>query len=129
MLKINKKVIFRKLLRILLKILIIIFILYLFYFIVFVCNDGYLSGRDTVESYVNGRFQIIRSNTDAKLLSDEKEEKILIPHIKRYYEDEDNVYIIGDEEYLILNLKKKDYKMSKNLGDFTIEEQRMFISF
>ena len=129
MLKINKKVIFRKLSRILLRILIIIFILYLFYFIVFVCNDGYLSGRDTVESYVNGRFQIIRSNTDAKLLSDEKEEKILIPHIKRYYEDEDNVYIIGDDEYLILNLKKKDYKMSKNLDDFTIEEQRMFISF
>ena len=129
MIKINKKVIFRKLSRILLRILIIIFILYLFYFIVFVCNDGYLSGRDTVESYVNGRFQIIRSNTDAKLLSDEKEEKILIPHIKRYYEDEDNVYIIGDDEYLILNLKKKDYKMSKNLDDFTIEEQRMFISF
>ena len=129
MLKINKKVIFRKLFRILLRILIIILILYLFYFIVFVCNDGYLSGRDTVESYVNGRFQIIRSNTDAKSLYDLKEVKALIPHIKKYYEDEDNVYIIGEDEYLILNLKKKDYKMSKNLNDFTIEEQRMFISF
>lgn len=129
MLKINKKVIFRKLYRILLRILIIILILYLFYFIVFACNDGYLSGRDTVESYVNGRFQIIRSNTDAKSLYDLKEVKALIPHIKKYYEDEDNVYIIGKDEYLILNLKKKDYKMSKNLNDFTIEEQRMFISF
>ena len=129
MLKINKKVIFRKLFRILLRVLIIIFILYLFYFIVFVCDDGYLSGRDTVESYVNGRFQIIRSNTDAKSLYDLKEVKALIPHIKKYYEDEDNVYIIGEDEYLILNLKKKDYKMSKNLNDFTIEEQRIFISF
>ena len=129
MLKINKKVIFRKLFRMLLRILIIILILYLFYLIVFVCNDGYLSGRDTVESYVNGRFQIIRSNTDAKSLYDLKEVKALIPHIKKYYEDEDNVYIIGEDEYLILNLKKKDYKMSKNLDDFTIEEQRIFISF
>lgn len=58
-------------------------------------NEKYPSGRDTVESYGDGTFQIVGRNPSGVFYAGEGGP--LISYVDRYYEDGDTVYIFGHE--------------------------------
>lgn len=100
-------------------------------FIIFASGDNYISGRDTIKSFGSGRYQIIGTNhydNDIKVLIDLKDEKTIESYIYNYYEREtsNNVYIIGENGYSVLNYKKEEYKQSKNLNEFNKKDQEIF---
>lgn len=99
-------------------------------------SDSYLIGRDTVQSFGNGRYQIIQLPLDTEfkkrnILSDLKENTTIESEIYVFYHDKKDsvVYIIGINGYTILKYKEEKYQQSKTLQDFTKEEQSIFISY
>jgi hypothetical protein len=120
------KTIRKTILSLLFIIIIVIILIYLLYFIIILSDNNYTSGRDTIESFGNGRFQIIRISNEKKELSDLKELKTIESDIQVYYQTENRVYIIGNNGYCILNCSEENYKQSKDLSDFAIEEQQIF---
>jgi len=101
-------------------------VIYLVIVILFMFDDGYTPGKDTYESFGNGRFQIISSNSEELYLIDLKDGKTIESDIRNYYKVDNKVYIIGIDGYCILNYAKEEYKQSKELKDFTEDEQKAF---
>ena len=100
-------------------------------------TNPYITGPDTVKSFGNGRYQIIKipASIDGKtqkfnILYDLKDDTTIESEILEFRHDEKNnlVYTFGDNGYTILNYKKEKYKQSKSCQDFTDEEQSIFFS-
>ena len=78
---------------------IILTLLILFFFSSCNSPSKYPSGKDTVESYGDGTFQIIRSHMNIQGLFFEGKGSPLIPTIDRIYETNNYAYIIGQEKH------------------------------
>ena len=91
-------------------------------------HDGYLSGRDTVQSFARGRYQIIRSPSGSISLHDLKTNIVIETEIHSKQEFDNIVYIIGNNGYCKLDYKNEEVKQSKELNDFNDEEQNIFNS-
>lgn len=124
----------KKIILILVSIVIVILLL-LYSLQLFLINnddDEYSIGRDTLKSFGNGRYQIIKFYDEnrkiEKSLYDLKENKIIVSNIYTYYERlvDNNVYLVGEDSYCILNYKKEEYMQSSNLSDFSYEQQKIF---
>lgn len=103
----------------------------------FIMADQYIIGRDTVKSFGDGRYQIIRIpiTTDEKseernLLYDLKEHITIESEIYVFQHDEEKkkVYIIGSNGYTVLKYNEERYRQSKALQDFSDEEQSILLS-
>ena len=111
------------------KILIIIIIM--FAIVVFVAflemnKTDYNIGRDTVEAFGKGRFQLLRGG-GIKSLYDCKEMQTIAYGITRYRKIKEKVYIVSEKEgYTILNYQTEEYSQSHNIDDFSHEEQDIF---
>lgn len=130
--KIKKKIIRIVLIFVLLCVLGNLFCLYL------ENTNVYISGKDTVKSFGNGRYQIIKipASIDGKtktfnVLYDLRDETAIESKILKFKHDKKNglVYILGDNGYTILKYKEEKYKQSKSFQDFTDDEQSVFSSY
>lgn len=122
------------------KIIIVIVSIFALFFILghlffFFMDNKYIIGRDTVESFGNGRYQIIRISIDKDVkerntLYDLKENTTIESDIYMFHHNKKNstVYIIGINGYTVLKYGEEGYKQSKSLQDFTDEENSLFIS-
>lgn len=80
------------------RIITVILIIFLIILLTASCsNVKYPSGRDTVESYGDGTFQIVGRNPSGVFFAGEGSP--LISYVNRYYEKGDMVYIFGHERY------------------------------
>jgi len=95
----------------------------------------YPSGRDTVESFGNGRYQIIGFHSfDGKQkqmrysLRDEKKNISIVEDIYIYNNKDKlgKVYIIGKNSYTILDYKQEKYDQTDNIANFSSDEQDIF---
>lgn len=96
----------------------------------------YPTGKDTVKSFANGRFQTIRLvTTDA---SGEMREKVTLYEYGKdtiesniYHEKsvDDIEYFLGIDGYTVLDYKNCKYKHSDNIEDFTEREKEIFEEF
>ena len=129
--KIKKKIIKTVLIFVLLCVLGNLLCLY------FEITNPYITGRDTVKSFGNVRYQIIRipASIDGEtqkfnILYDLKDDTTIESEILEFRHDEKNslVYTFGDNGYTILNYKEEKYKQSKSCQDFTDEERSIFFS-
>ena len=129
--KIKKKIIKTVLIFVLLCVLGNLLCLY------FEITNPYITGRDTVKSFGNGRYQIIRipASIDGEtqkfnILYDLKDDTTIESKILEFRHDDKNslVYTFGDNGYTILNYKEEKYKQSKSCQDFTDEERSIFFS-
>jgi len=101
------------------------------FFIVSLTDDGYATGRDTIKSFGNKRFQLIRhpfglDNYQKISLYDAKEEKTIIQDVYNYKENDSFLYITAKDIYCILDYQVEIYRCSVALNDFTLEEQKKF---
>lgn len=113
-------------------IIVIIFLAYLLQLLLIISDDDYSIGKDTIESFGNGRYQIIRfydeNRNINKTLYDLKENETIESNIYTYSERliDNTVYIVGEDGYCILNYEKEEYIQSNDLSDFSYEQQKIF---
>ena len=109
--------------------LLVLIFIYL-YFSTVVFND-YMSGRDTVVSFGDGRYQILRfPNGIPKQLIDLSikspiDETIEI-NVKGYREIPPMVYIIGEKQYTIINYKTFSTKQTSSFEELSENEKNIF---
>lgn len=118
----------KMIIRLILIIVSFIAILYLLLFIFWIIppHDGYLSGRDTVQSFKNGRYQIIRSSSGSISLHDLKTNIVIESEIRNKEEIDDIIYIIGNNGYCKLDYENEEVKQSKEISDFNDVDQNIF---
>ncbi len=110
-----------------------VILVYLLYFFL-TYNHAYFSGKDTIKSYADGRYQILVFSVpedesfamNKKSLYDMKENKCIVADILHYKEMDDILYLINKNTYTILKYQEEKYKQSSSLTDFTLEEQQIF---
>lgn len=85
----------------------------------------YPSGKDTIESFGDGKFQISKTPSRFVLIN-EKTNEFLESNIYRYKEIKPFVYIIGESGYLILNYETGEIKKHKKVEYFSNEEIKIF---
>ena len=67
------------------------------------CEKKYPGGRDTVASFGDGRFQIIRL-PGGRYLHDSETSQSITGNVREWIQDGDMVYLVnGDGEYVVLN--------------------------
>lgn len=93
----------------------------------------YPPGKDTVESFGSGRYQIVAFPSFGEKqkeysLRDEKKNVSVVRNIYKYNNKDEwgKVYIIGKNSYTILDYKKEKYKQTDNITDFNSDEQGIF---
>lgn len=85
----------------------------IFLYVLFSPTVKYEKSRDTLASFGDGQYQIVRSNESAELYDQETGE-ILVWDVSKYREVDGDIYIIGaNPKYTILN-SKTDYVRSYN---------------
>ena len=91
-------------------------------------NDDYKypQGRDTIEIYGDGRFQIMSGPTTNSF--NNLEEQDTIEHIVfKYKEIEQYVYVIGESGYTVLNFQTGEMKKYQKMNEIPSEEKEIFI--
>lgn len=98
--------------------------------LLFALKDPYLSGKDTVESFGDGRYQIIRvlgeSHQEILLLIDLKTNTTIEKQIYNKKEINNIVYFVGANGYCILDYKNETFKQSKYLENFNENDISVF---
>lgn len=80
-------------------------------FIGFSCTEQkYPSGRDTVESFGDGRFQILWAPSKIKALHDGQTQETIVKDVKIWSKEGEFLYIVGTGEQLftVLNYTTAD---------------------
>ena len=81
--------------------------------------------KDTIASFGDdGRFCIVDISKAAYLIDETKHP--IIDKVKYYKEIEPCVYTIGDKGYIKLNYENGKIKESKDIKDFSKEDQKIF---
>lgn len=86
-------------------------------------NDKYPSGRDTVQSFGNGRFQIGRTPSMKFLIDMATKENITLD-IRDWQNQGDWVYLVNEDGlYTVLNYRTGYYKNYPNLDSVSPEHR------
>jgi len=96
--------------------------------IFFGCSQDYEfpPGRDTVEIYGDGTFQILSGPTSNGLYNNETQEDIEFI-VYKYKEIKHWVYVIGESGYTILNYQTGEIKKYKKMDDIPNKQKQIFI--
>ncbi len=98
--------------------------------LLYLLKDPYLNGRDTVESFGDGRYQIIRvtdeNHQESLLLVDLKTDVTLETQIYNKKEINNIVYLVSANGYCVLDYKNGTLKQSKYLEDFNEDDINIF---
>jgi|tagenome__1003787_1003787.scaffolds.fasta_scaffold20931234_2 hypothetical protein len=86
----------------------------------------YPSGRDTIEIYGDGRYQIMRSGSSSKTLMNVETQEDIEQNVYKYKEIKPLVYVIGKKGYTILNYKKNSIINYSNKGMIPMKQQKIF---
>lgn len=93
-------------------------------------KDPYLSGKDTVESFGDGRYQIIRvsdeKHQEILLLVDLKTNETIETQVYNKKEINNIVYLVSANGYCVLDYKNGILKKSKYLEDFNGNDINIF---
>ncbi|MGW8958370.1 hypothetical protein [Paenibacillus sp. NPDC055715] len=89
----------------------------------------YPSGKDTVEYFGDGTFQILRGGPDDPLilynhLADPTENTV--DNIVSYKIEKNIVYLVGEKSFIKLDSSTNTYKQKKQISDFTSEDREIF---
>lgn len=128
---------------------VVIVLLSTVFLLCFNSNDGkHMTGRDTVEVFGNGDFQIIGKKPSH--FADLERKATLEENVKQYKFVRNKIYVFGKRGYTIVNIEEgtvkqyvlnledknwdrinipnygKDYIRLKEFEDFSIEEQEVF---
>lgn len=85
----------------------------------------YEPGRDTIEIFGDGTYQIYKI-IDGKTLYDNRRMEDIEPYVSKYIINDPLVYLQGSKGFTILNYEKRVIKQNKNLNKFTPEEIMIF---
>ena len=94
--------------------------------IILFISHGYIGGRDTIVSFDDGRFQLIKFDApDIRLMGlyDASEEKMIENDIYFWRNVDDKVYFIVKDGYGILEVATGVYSSSSNINDFILDDQ------
>lgn len=94
--------------------------------IILFISHGYIGGRDTIVSFDDGRFQLIKFDApDIRLMGlyDASEEKMIENDIYFWRNVDDKVYFIVKDWYGILEVATGVYSSSSNINDFILDDQ------
>ena len=85
-----------------------------------------MEGKDTIASFgETGRYGVFKGYKNVDLF-DMKKQKAIDKHLKYYREIKPYVYTIGDKGYVRFNYENGKIKESKNIKDFSKEDQKIF---
>ncbi|WP_025683289.1 hypothetical protein [Paenibacillus maysiensis] len=89
----------------------------------------YPSGKDTVEYFGDGTFQIFRGGPDDPLilynhLADPTENTV--DNIVSYKIKKNIVYVVGEKSFIKLDSSTNTYEQKKRISDFTSEDREIF---
>ncbi|MFE4569798.1 hypothetical protein [Paenibacillus chitinolyticus] len=116
-------------------IILVLVVLMIIFGAVMVLKDGkerFPSGKDTVESFGDGTFQILRGYVDNKQVDSlfnynmDILEQVVEKNIKNYKVKDRMLYVLGDEGYTRINIQTYEVKKSKSLDDFNHEDAKIF---
>ena len=93
----------------------------------------YSDGRKTIESFGNKRFAIEKGvwyGEETKCLFDREKNGVegTIDYIKNYRQIYNLIYALGEKGYTKLNYETAEIIQSKNINDFSGEDQEIFNS-
>jgi len=85
-------------------------------------------GRDTVDSFGDGTYQVLRS-PDRKVLFNCEHQRTILDDVKAWRRSGDDVYARGAYgQMVVLNVVSGREKSSRNLKDFSAKEQAILES-
>lgn len=101
-------------------VLVVILLIILISMIVFLENDKvkYSSGKDTVESFGNGTFQILKGPDKKISLVDVEKNNNIEEEIKDYKKIKNKIYIFGKIGYTVVDFNLNEIKQYKASSDF-----------
>lgn len=103
--------------------------------IIFLVNLGdhtkykYPSGKDTVEYFGDGTFQILRGGRDNCLILYNHLAAPLekaVGNIVSYKIEKNIVYLVGENSFIKLDSSTNTYEQKKRISDFTSEDREIF---
>ncbi|MEC2078686.1 hypothetical protein [Metabacillus fastidiosus] len=99
-----------------------------FLLIVSGCSSDYRypPGKDTVDIFGNGKFQILSGTGDNNFMNVETQEDIEL-YVYKYKEIEPLVYVIGESGYTILNYQTEKVKKYKIIDNVPTKQQEIFV--
>ncbi|WP_179033011.1 hypothetical protein [Paenibacillus kribbensis] len=103
--------------------------------LIFLVNSGdhtkykYPSGKDTVEYFGDGTFQIFRGGPHDPLilynhLADPLENTV--DNVVSYEIENNIVYVVGENSFIKLDSSTNTYEQKKRISDFTSEDREIF---
>ncbi|MCK9305347.1 MAG: hypothetical protein M0P27_08130 [Bacteroidales bacterium] len=102
----------------------------LLFFLLIGCDKQiYQSGRDTIKSFYNGRFQIVHLGEDTHVLVDNQENLNIAMDIKDWEFLNGKLYLYDNrlEVYIVLDLQLGHFKKSKKPSDFSKEAEMILL--
>lgn len=93
-------------------------------------NYKYPSGKDTVEYFGDGTFQIYSGGGagEPPILYTHQIEapNSVIDNVLSYKIEENIVYVVGENSFIKLNSSTNTYEQKKRISDFTSEDREIF---
>lgn len=91
-------------------------------------QEKHPAGKDTVDSFGDGTFQIVILGDGTKGLVnlDKVLDMVIVNNIKKYKKINGLLYVIGNGEYAILDYKTGEISKFKELSDFSLGDRRLF---
>ncbi|MMZ58328.1 hypothetical protein D1872_203040 [compost metagenome] len=89
----------------------------------------YLSGKDTVEYFGDGTFQIFRGGRDNCLILYNHlaaPTENAVDNIVSYKIKKNIVYVVGENSFIKLNSDTNTYEQKKRISDFTPKDREIF---
>lgn len=87
------------------------------------------SGRDTIESFGDGRFQILGPSDTKSLYDGEAQDMTkasIEDNVYKYKVKGDLVYVIGQRGYTIVNYRTGEINQYKEINKFTLGDRKIF---
>lgn len=90
----------------------------------------YNSGRDTIESFGNGRFQIIRVDGERKTLYDLEKQRTIVYKAVNWKKSKDYVYILEgrNSTFVVLNLENGNVQRFHNTQEMSDDLNKVYHS-
>jgi thioredoxin-related protein len=93
-------------------------------------NFKYGPGKDTVEIFGDGTYQILRIvDEDLKehkvLYNNEKQESV-VENVLDYKEHKSLLYVVGDNKFTVLDYEKNKVKQYKNIQEIPDKDREIF---
>ncbi len=89
-------------------------------------NYKYKPGKDTIDIFGDGTFQILSGPSYNPLLNSETQENIEF-NVYKYKEIKPFVYVIGESGYTILNYETGEYKKYKKVEEIPEKDKKIFL--